>query len=272
MLSYYLLDGSIYQAPLLCNIFAARIGRALYYIQKAFTTAASKLEKIGYVDAKNEGATLETKVTKETIDFKEVKRVEHILASLQRKGHATATVGTAANGYDGDMPRNRLWLNSYPLDRNMVFDYFALSPFYDWICNNEQLRMGSIHPLDISQLSKMSGIEYMLSEVMESCLLVIRKQKRDSPKKVTPMLSYYLLDGSIYQAPLLCNIFAARIRESSVQAHVIISVELDLTELASASRRRDNQSVNQSMVLHAEVIKKDRLMQSSYCNQYDDHG
>ncbi|KAK2633957.1 hypothetical protein Ddye_028749 [Dipteronia dyeriana] len=85
MLSYYLLDGSIYQAPLLCNVFAARIGRALFYIQKAFTTAASKLEKIGYVDAENEGAAPDSKVTKVTIDFKEVKQVDHILASLQCK-------------------------------------------------------------------------------------------------------------------------------------------------------------------------------------------
>jgi mediator of RNA polymerase II transcription subunit 6 len=49
--------------------------------------------------------------------------------------------------------RDQLWLNSYPLDRNLVFDYFALSPFYDWTCNNEQLRMRSIHPLDLSHLS-----------------------------------------------------------------------------------------------------------------------
>lgn len=49
--------------------------------------------------------------------------------------------------------RDQLWLNTYPLDRNLVFDYFALSPFYDWACNNEQLRMRSIHPLDLSQLS-----------------------------------------------------------------------------------------------------------------------
>lgn len=57
----------------------------------------------------------------------------------------------------------------------------------------------------------MTGIEYMLSEVMEPNLFVIRKQKRDSPEKVTPMLTYYILDGSIYQAPQLCNVFAARI-------------------------------------------------------------
>lgn len=49
--------------------------------------------------------------------------------------------------------RDQLWLNTYPLERNLVFDYFALSPFYDWTCNNEQLRMQSIHPLDTSHLS-----------------------------------------------------------------------------------------------------------------------
>ncbi|OIW20068.1 hypothetical protein TanjilG_32028 [Lupinus angustifolius] len=107
--------------------------------------------------------------------------------------------------------RDQLWLNTYPLDRNLVFDYFAMSPFYDWTCNNEQLRVRSVHPLDISNLTKMTGIEYILSEVLEPHLFVIRKQKRDSPEKVTPMLAYYILDGSIYQAPQLCNVFAARI-------------------------------------------------------------
>ncbi|KAF3780393.1 Mediator of RNA polymerase II transcription subunit 6 [Nymphaea thermarum] len=135
--------------------------------------------------------------------------------------------------------RDQLWLNTFPLDRNLVFDYFALSPFYDWSCNNEQLRMRSIHPLDPSQLTlvpltpplhtlppiplppflyflltvlrNMTGTEYVLSEVLEPHLFVIRKQKRDSPEKVTPMLSYYILDGSIYQAPQLCNVFSSRI-------------------------------------------------------------
>ncbi|KAI9162441.1 hypothetical protein LWI28_027389 [Acer negundo] len=60
----------------------------------------------------------------------------------------------------------------------------------------------------------MTGIEYMPGEVMEPHLFVIRKQKRDSLEKVTPMLSYYLLDGSIYQAPPLCNIFAAIIGQA----------------------------------------------------------
>lgn len=57
----------------------------------------------------------------------------------------------------------------------------------------------------------MTGIEYVLSEVMEPHLFIIRKQKRDSPDKVTPMLAYYILDGSIYQSPQLSNVFAARV-------------------------------------------------------------
>ncbi|KAG7582814.1 Mediator complex subunit Med6 [Arabidopsis suecica] len=107
--------------------------------------------------------------------------------------------------------RDQLWINSYPLDRNYIFDYFALSPFYDTTCNNEILRRRSIHPLDLSHLSKMTGLEYMLTDATEPNLFVFRKQKRDGPEKVTPMLTYYILDGSIYQAPQLCSVFAARV-------------------------------------------------------------
>ena len=53
--------------------------------------------------------------------------------------------------HDGDMLQGPVVAKH--LDRNLVFDYFALSPFYDWTCNNEQLRMCSIHPLDRSHLS-----------------------------------------------------------------------------------------------------------------------
>lgn len=126
-------------------------------------------------------------------------------------GNARTAPAPPGTDMTGMCFRDQLWLNTYPLDRNLVFDYFALSPFYDWTCNNETIRMRSIHPLDLSHLSKMTGIEYTLSEVMEPHLFVFRKQKRDSPEKVTPMLTYYVLDGSIYQAPQLCNVFASRV-------------------------------------------------------------
>jgi len=66
-------------------------------------------------------------------------------------------------------------------------------------------------PCGVFERRKMTGMEYLLSEVMEPHLFVIRKQKRESPEKSNPMLAYYILDGSIYQAPQLCNVFASRI-------------------------------------------------------------
>ncbi|KAK3410656.1 mediator of RNA polymerase II transcription subunit 6 [Eucalyptus grandis] len=138
------------------------------------------------------------------------------LGAMQFDGNPMAAAAAAApqppaTDMTGICFRDQLWLNTYPLDRNLVFDYFALSPFYDFTCNNEQLRLRSIHPLDMPQLSKMTGIEYALSEVLEPNLFVIRKQKRDGPDKVTHMLTYYVLDGSVYQAPQLSSVFAARI-------------------------------------------------------------
>lgn len=68
----------------------------------------------------------------------------------------------------------------------------------------------------------MTGTEFVLSEVMEPHLFLIRKQKRDSPDKVTPMLAYYILDGSIYQAPQLCNVFAARIVHTLIPVYTLL--------------------------------------------------
>ncbi|KAM7480511.1 hypothetical protein LguiA_028724 [Lonicera macranthoides] len=163
--------------------------------------------------------------------------------------------------------RDQLWLNTYPLDRNLVFDYFALSPFYDWTCNNEQIRMRSIHPLDISHLSKMTGTEYTLSEVMEPHLFVIRKQKRDGPEKVTPMLTYYVLDGSIYQAPQLCNVFAARVGRALYHISKAFNTtaskleKIGYVDAENESAALDTK-VAKEMIDFKEVVRVDRILAS----------
>ena len=63
-------------------------------------------------------------------------------------GQMAGPVPTPGTDMTGIQFRDQLWLNSFPLDRELVFDYFALSPFYDRTCSNEQLRMRAIHPLD----------------------------------------------------------------------------------------------------------------------------
>lgn len=105
------------------------------------------------------------------------------------------------------------------------------SPPFTWLVFSTHVKIGytksyspvvypsSLIPTCILEISakyiflyrKMTGIEYWLNEVMEPHLFVFRKQKRESPDKVSPMLTYYVLDGSIYQAPQLSNVFAARI-------------------------------------------------------------
>ncbi|CAN7000436.1 unnamed protein product [Brassica rapa subsp. trilocularis] len=60
-LTYNIFDGTINQAPQLCSVFAARVGLAVFNILKAFSAAASKLETIRQVDAKNQKAPSETK-------------------------------------------------------------------------------------------------------------------------------------------------------------------------------------------------------------------
>lgn len=161
--------------------------------------------------------------------------------------------------------RDQLWLNTYPLDRNLVFDYFALSPFYDYTCNNEQLRMRSIHPLDLSQLSKMTGTEYMLNEVMEPHLFVFRKQKRDGAEKVTPMLTYYILDGSIYQAPLLSNVFAARVSRALYyisKAFTTASSKLEKIGYVDSENESEEVKPGKETINFKEVKRVDHILAS----------
>lgn len=43
--------------------------------------------------------------------------------------------------------RNDSWLQSYPLNKTTILDYFAWSPFYTLSCNNETCKMQNL-PLD----------------------------------------------------------------------------------------------------------------------------
>jgi mediator of RNA polymerase II transcription subunit 6 len=58
---------------------------------------------------------------------------------------------------------------------------------------------------------KRTGIEYILQEAQEPNHFVIRKQKREGPEKVTALAAYYVLDGSIYQAPQLYTVIGSRV-------------------------------------------------------------
>jgi len=56
----------------------------------------------------------------------------------------------------------------------------------------------------------MVGWEYALHEAKEPLLFVLKRQKRDGPEKVTVSTLFYVLDGSIYQAPTAHAIITSR--------------------------------------------------------------
>lgn len=57
----------------------------------------------------------------------------------------------------------------------------------------------------------MVGVEYILLHVQDPILYVIRKQHRYSPTEATPMADYYIIAGTVYQAPDLCSVFNSRL-------------------------------------------------------------
>lgn len=57
----------------------------------------------------------------------------------------------------------------------------------------------------------MTGVEYVLLHVQEPILYVIRKQHRHSQGQVTPLAEYYIVAGTIYQAPDLNSVLNSRL-------------------------------------------------------------
>ncbi|XP_064402565.1 mediator of RNA polymerase II transcription subunit 6-like [Halichondria panicea] len=95
------------------------------------------------------------------------------------------------------------------LSKQTALDYFSQrsNPFYDRTCNNEVIKMQRADP---EQLTKMTGIEYMLLHVQEPILFVVRKQHRQTPERVTPLADYYILGGVVYQCPDLWSVINSR--------------------------------------------------------------
>ncbi|CAG5106048.1 Similar to MED6: Mediator of RNA polymerase II transcription subunit 6 (Anopheles gambiae) [Cotesia congregata] len=96
------------------------------------------------------------------------------------------------------------------LNPTNIMDYFSerSNPFYDSTCNNETVKMQRLSP---DQLQNMTGCEYVLLHVQDPILYVIRKQHRYSPTQVTPLADYYVIAGTVYQAPDLASVVNSRL-------------------------------------------------------------
>jgi len=115
--------------------------------------------------------------------------------------------------------RDPQWLALNPLLMENVIEYFSYSQFYDKTCNNETIKMQSrFNQFETVEMNKglrdMTGIEYEVTLAMPPQLFVIVKQNRKSETKVSPVQYYYIINGTIYQAPNAYMLFANRIMTS----------------------------------------------------------
>lgn len=112
--------------------------------------------------------------------------------------------------------------------RNRIRSTIARATMKLWKCNGKVLSTWSesnlvericyvnityspLHCILLYICSNMSGVEYILLHVQEPILYVIRKQYRNSPSDATPMADYYIIAGTVYQAPDLANVFNSRL-------------------------------------------------------------
>ncbi|CAD5119201.1 DgyrCDS7836 [Dimorphilus gyrociliatus] len=117
----------------------------------------------------------------------------------------------AKNSTGSDNHLHIMWRDSAwtpMLNPSNILEYFSQSPFYDRTCNNEIIKM---QRLKVNQLQNMTGIEYFLIHTQEPIFYVIRKIHRNSPTQTSTICDYYIIDGSIYQAPDLSSVLNSRL-------------------------------------------------------------
>ena len=96
---------------------------------------------------------------------------------------------------------------------------FKASPFYSRSCNNESPLIMK-NDLGTAALERMTGLEFVVDVEASSPpeLWVFRKQHRRSPIDVDLVGVFYLLHGTIYQAPEFGNLVESRL--SKVTHHL----------------------------------------------------
>ena len=110
--------------------------------------------------------------------------------------------------------KDTIFLESFGLTPWNALDYFSKSQFYDSSCINEQIKMQQrFNSLNVSDQGLL-GSSYELWYYTETpSLFVIRKlDKTLNSVKLTGI--YYIVQGTIYQAPLLSEILENRLLTS----------------------------------------------------------
>ncbi|KAI8819841.1 MED6 mediator sub complex component-domain-containing protein [Fimicolochytrium jonesii] len=133
--------------------------------------------------------------------------------------------------------KDTAFIQTYGLNKDNVMAYFSLSPFFDKSSIKEQISMQTrFNQLDAGQSTQpertITGLDYELLDANDTLptLFTIVKGDRKSPTRVNRLAVYYVIDGTIYQAPDLYSLLSNRVLNSLHQ------VQDAFTTLSSEAR------------------------------------
>ncbi|KAJ3258257.1 hypothetical protein HK103_003738 [Boothiomyces macroporosus] len=110
--------------------------------------------------------------------------------------------------------KDTAFLQAFGLHELNIIEYFSKSQFYDVSCIDEQLKMQArFNDLQVTQLdhTKMTGIKYDLWYfTYQPSYFVIKKSQIYSETRAELLAIYYVIEGTIYQAPSLSSVLTNR--------------------------------------------------------------
>jgi mediator of RNA polymerase II transcription subunit 6 len=109
--------------------------------------------------------------------------------------------------------RDPSWLAAHGnrVEPHTADEYFTGAPWYDRVCLNEQWKaQGIVQPTDDVR-RRCTGLEYQLVHCHPPLLYVFRKTKLEAGQDPIALASYYILDGTIFQAPTAQQVISSRL-------------------------------------------------------------
>uniref|UniRef100_A0A1I7UFY3 Mediator of RNA polymerase II transcription subunit 6 n=1 Tax=Caenorhabditis tropicalis TaxID=1561998 RepID=A0A1I7UFY3_9PELO len=108
--------------------------------------------------------------------------------------------------------RNPQWPPNF-INRDNVLDYFCnqANTFYEMNSCNQQIKMQNITNRSVEEcLRTMQGVQYVVWYAQPP-LFIICKQRRNNVNNVSPISYYYVVNGSVHQAPDMYSLIQSRL-------------------------------------------------------------
>eukprot|EP00128_Syssomonas_multiformis_P006949 Colp12_sorted_trinity150504_noHs@22187 len=110
--------------------------------------------------------------------------------------------------------RDEQWIATFGLNPLNVLDYLSTSQFWTKPNDNDNIRQ---QRKSLEEIKFLTGIQYEVVFAQHPVLYVIRKHRRLSRDHVEPLAMYYVLEGTIFQAPDLLSALRCRFRTCTHQ-------------------------------------------------------